>query len=292
MTDMSALSMTRTVLATLLYLAAPAPLLAETYVASWNIQNLGWDNGKDYEMLAEIASAFDFVSVQEVMSQEGINLFEGALEAKTGVSWSQLCSHPLGAGSYKEMYCFVWRDNRVTWIDGAVVYIDDRKLFAREPFSARFETYDEIRFVATSIHAIYGQNVAARKAEAMALRRYRDWLQESFSDDPIFLMGDFNLAPTNPAWGPLGEVAYPLIQDEATTISTIEGRYANLYDNIWAPAETSLPITGAGRLPFPQLHSISHQDARDSISDHIPVYMTLDAKAATVQFPKHTGEGY
>jgi len=83
------------------------------------------------------------------------------------------------------------------------------------------------------------------------LRDYHDWLRETFEERPVFLMGDFNLAPTNPAWGPMGEVAYPLIQEGATTISMIDGRFANLYDNIWVDVEMDLPIAGFGRLEFP-----------------------------------------
>lgn len=271
---------------------APLPSAAETHIASWNIRNLGWDNGKDYAALADIGARFDFISVQEVMSQDGIDQMQAALEAHSGEIWEQLCSHLIGRGSYREMYCFIWRDGSVTWIDGAVVYTDDRDLFAREPFSARFETHDGIRFVATSVHSIYGDSVAVRQAEATALRSYHDWLTEAFPDTPVLLMGDFNLAPTNPAWGPLGAIAHPLIQDGATTISTIEGRYANLYDNIWVPADTDLQISGAGRLPFPQVLGVSHEHARDAISDHIPVYLTLDAAISPVQYAPHMKTDY
>lgn len=263
------------------------PVYAETHIASWNIQNLGWNNDKDYSALARIGANFDFISIQEVMNDEGISRMEAAIEAQSGEAWDTLCSHLVGRGSYKEMYCFLWRDSAVTWIDGAVVYLDDRNLFAREPFSARFETEEGIRFVATSIHSIYGKNVAQRQEEATALRRYRDWLVDSFPETPVFLMGDFNLPPTNPAWAPLGEVAYPLIQDEATTISTIDGRYANLYDNIWAPADVEIQVSAAGRLPFPQVMGITHEAARAHISDHIPVFMTLDANAEPISFPAH-----
>jgi endonuclease/exonuclease/phosphatase family metal-dependent hydrolase len=254
---------------------------AETRVASWNIRNLGWDNGKDYAALAEVGRYFDLISVQEVMSEEGIARFEAALEARTGADWDRLCSHLIGRGSYREMYCFTWRADAVTWVEGAVVYTDDRDLFAREPFSAVFETYDRVRFVATGVHSIYGDSVAVREAEARALRAYHDWLRASFPGLPVLLMGDFNLAPTNPAWAPMGEVAYPLIQEGATTLSTIDGRFANIYDNIWVDAGVELPVTAFGRVEFPhQILRITHEAARDSVSDHIPVYVTLSAEGS------------
>jgi hypothetical protein len=247
--------------------------------------------GKDYAALAEVGALFDLIAVQEVMSQEGVDRFQSALEARTGAAWDQLCSHLIGRGSYQEMYCFVWRSDRVSWVDGAVVYLDDRDLFAREPFSAVFETRDRIRFIATSVHAIYGEDVAEREAEARALRGYHDWLSASFPQVPILLMGDFNLPPTNAAWAPMGEVAYPLIREGATTLSTIEGRFANLYDNIWVDTDADLPVSGFGLVAFPHdVLGISHETARDRVSDHVPVYVELSVDAS-VRFAPNNFEG-
>ena len=264
---------------------------AETRVASWNIRNLGWDNGKDYAALAEVGRYFDLISVQEVMSEDGIARLETALEARTGASWDRLCSQLIGRGSYREMYCFIWRDDTVSWVEGAVVYIDDRDVFAREPFSAVFETHDRVRFVATGVHSIYGDSVEVREAEAGALRSYHDWLNATFPGLPVLLMGDFNLPPTNPAWAPMGEVAYPLIQEGATTISSKDGRFANLYDNIWVNTGVDLPITEFGRVEFPhQILRITHEAARDRVSDHIPVYVTL-ASGASARFDQNDFDG-
>ncbi len=118
-----------------------------------------------------------------------------ALEARTGARWASLLSHALGRGSYKEFYAFLYRTDTITWIDGAVIYLDDRGVFAREPFSARFETADGFQFVLTSVHSLYGKSVAEHEAEAVALRSYLDWLNETIEGSPVFLTGDFNLPP-------------------------------------------------------------------------------------------------
>jgi len=268
-----------------------SPALAETRIASWNIRNLGWDNNKDYAALAEVGSLFDLIAVQEVMSEAGIDRLEAALETRTGAEWDRLCSHLIGRGSYREMYCFTWRADRVAWVEGAVVYTDDRDLFAREPFSAVFETSDRVRFLAATLHAIYGENVAGREAEARSLRAYHDWLRASFPGLPVLLMGDFNLPPTNPAWGPMGEVAYPLIQEGATTISSRDGRFANLYDNVWVDVGADLPISGYGRVEFPhRVLGITHEAARERVSDHIPVYVSI-AAGASARFASHDFAG-
>lgn len=257
-------------------------------IASWNIQNLGWNNGKDYQALGIVGSHFDLIAVQEVMSEEGIIRFQEALEDETLTAWDRSCSHLKGRGSYKEMYCFVWRMDSFELEGGETVFLDSQDVFAREPYSAIFRAASGFRFKATSIHAIYGNSVEERQREALALREYYDWLAASFPDLPIFLMGDFNLAPTNPAWQDLGEILHPLIQDGSTTISSIDGRFANLYDNIWVPAGRDLPITSYGRLEFPhQTLGITHEEARASVSDHIPVWVRIDMEAPARRFDPH-----
>ena len=266
----------------------PRPVDAQEYIASWNIQNLGWNNNKNYVALGVIGAHFDFIAVQEVMNEEGIKGFRNALEAETGTAWLKTCSHLVGRGSYQEMYCFIWKEDSFTLEGGETVFFDNRDVFAREPYSAVFKSATGFRFVATSIHAIYGRNVAQRQAEAQALREYYDWLAQEFPDAPVFLIGDFNLAPTNPAWAPLGEVMHPLIQEGATTISTIDGRFANLYDNIWVPADQTLPILDFGRLEFPhEILGITHEEARTSVSDHIPVWVKVDGRSGGAVFPPH-----
>ncbi|WP_243267866.1 hypothetical protein [Sulfitobacter sp. DSM 110093] len=162
--------------------------------------------------------------------------------------------------------------------------MDNRDVFAREPFSARFETNDGFQFVMATVHPIYGKSVAEREKEAHALRSYLDWLNDSFEGSPSFLTGNFNLPPTNPAWGPVGQTAAQLITGGGTTLSTKDGRFANLYDDIRAPPGVSLPIHASGRLEFPhKVLGITHAEARDSVSDHIPVWLSPDAEP--VNFP-------
>ncbi|MEP3669903.1 MAG: endonuclease/exonuclease/phosphatase family protein [Roseibium sp.] len=263
------------------------PAVAETYVASWNIRNLGWDNDKDFAALAEIGGAFDFIAVQEVMSEEGLEDFVDALETRTGSDWTSMASHAIGRGSYKEHYAFVWKDAKVTWLDGAAVYLDDRDIFSREPYSARFRTHDGVDFLVGTAHLIYGDTVEGREAEARALAGYRDWLYENFPGTPLFIMGDFNLTPDNGAWGPLSSSMRPLLRDGGTTLSKRDGQYANLYDNIWVQSEVALPISGWGIMKFPERLGVSHEIARASISDHAPVWVSLDASVDPIVFPPY-----
>lgn len=269
-----------------LSLASPAQAV-ETYVASWNALHLGWDNGKDYAAAAKVAASFDLIALQEIMSVEGLEQLELSVEALTGESWSTMASEAIGRGSYREHYAFLWRDAQVSWVDGAVVYLDDRDAFSREPFSARFETVDGYQLLLASVHLIYGETVEGREFEAQALAGYKSWLEDSFPETPIFIAGDFNLPPSNPAWAAVGVNSTPLITEGATTLSKRDGHFANLYDNIWAPSGTPLPITGYGIHDFPAALELTHEEARDRVSDHAPVFMVIDPEAEPVTLAPH-----
>ena len=250
--------------------------LADLALASFNIQHLGWDNDKDYEALAVIGRQFDFIAVQEVMNAEGIERKVEALEAQTGESWSTIYSHPIGRGSYQEKYAFVWRDSAVAYVDGAVVYVDERDTFAREPFSARFRSRPTgVEFAAATIHVLFGDSVSDRTPEIRYLARYWEWLADVYPGTSRMLFGDFNLNPGHEAWEPIKAEAQKLIEGGGTTISPIDGRFPNTYDNIIVGQGTALDIRESGSYPFPRTLGISHEEARDHVSDHVPVFALM-----------------
>ncbi len=104
-------------------MAIPVAAFATVSVASFNIQNLGWQNSKDYKTVALITSSFDVVAVQEVMNEEGAERLHRALEKVSGEAWSYMMSHLIGRGSYKEAYAIYSRDSAARYLDGAVVYL-------------------------------------------------------------------------------------------------------------------------------------------------------------------------
>jgi len=252
------------------------PAVAGTFIASWNVEHLGWGHDKNYSELAQVAKNFDLIGLEEVMNTKGVDQVVAALDAQTGVKWKSLVSDVQGRTRYKEAYAFVYRPDRVEWVGGAANYIDDKDQFQRPPFSAQFKTAGGFDFVFAIIHQTYGKKPADRQVEARALPRYRQWLDDQFKV-PVFIAGDFNLPPTDPSFAGLKQVAQPLILKGNTTISTINGRFANLYDNIWAPRDTPLPIDAVGRVEYPhKILGITHKVARKTVSDHIPVWMHID----------------
>lgn len=264
------------ILSLTMFVMLPAVAVADIRIASFNVRNYGWNNGKDYAQLATILNRFDLIAIQEVMDPEQPQRMAKRLTQMTGDPWQEMTSHLIGRSTYKEAYTFLWRDSAVEYVDGAVVYLDDRDTFAREPFSARFRSRQTgTLFAMSNIHVLYGDSIRDRLPEIHALARYWDWLSEIYPDTPRILAGDFNLSPHHDGWQPLiAKGARPAIQDGATTLSTTDGRYANLYDNLWhVPGK--LDINEVGIFRFPQTLGISHEQARDTISDHAPVYLAL-----------------
>ena len=85
------------------------------------------------------------------------------------------------------------------------------------------------------------------------------------------------MPPRHKGWQTLKDLGVePLITEElgASTLSTKEGVFANLYDNIWVGSK-SFMIGEVGILEFPKLLGLTHKEARRSVSDHAPVYMHL-----------------
>ncbi|HZJ95708.1 MAG TPA: endonuclease/exonuclease/phosphatase family protein [Thiopseudomonas sp.] len=244
--------------------------------ASWNIQHLGHGHHKKYTGLAAIAGKVDLLAVQEVMTKQGLLRLKKAIEKHTDEQWSYLISRPVGSKDYKEMYAFLWRDSAVELVQGQQTYPDQRKRFIREPFSAHFRSkHDNSELAVGTVHILYGRSIKDRTPEIQALAQYWRWMQTTYPDTALVLAGDFNLPPEHDAWHALKRYAKPLITVGATTLSEKNGRYANLYDNIWVEKDSQLDIAQAGIIAFPKMLKMDHKDSRQYMSDHAPVYMSL-----------------
>ncbi|TVU87323.1 endonuclease/exonuclease/phosphatase family protein [Vreelandella titanicae] len=266
-------------LLTVLMLAlAPAMATADMIVGSWNLRQLGWDNGKDIEKLAHIMQSMDLIAIQELMSDDALGELVNQLETTTGEGWESMASHSLGKGErYREHYGFVWRESEVEYAQGAVVFLDHDDVFAREPYSAVFRDVESgLELALANLHVVYGDSVGDRVPEIEALADYWGWLEEVYPGTPRLIAGDFNLEPDHEAWGPLREAgAMPALERVATTLALETGVYRSLYDNFWYE-NNGLPVTDQGMIPFPSVFGMEHDVARSEVSDHAPVFIALD----------------
>lgn len=251
------------------------PALADLMIATWNIQRLGSNNEKNFDELASISGHADFLAIQEVMTDEAVSNLEAALEKSTGLKWSSIESVASGRGSYKEHYAFIWKDAAVSYVDGAVSYLDRRDIFEREPFSAKFEELATGReFIAATVHVIYGAGPSVREPEIRELASYWSWLGDVYPGvGNTFLMGDFNTPPSDRAWKAMAGLAKPSITTGASTLSETNGRFVSLYDNVWTQASGGPTISKAFVVNYPKLIGWSHSESRKHISDHAPVFV-------------------
>lgn len=258
-------------------LLAMFPMIAKSdiIIGSWNIKHLGWNNDKSMSEVAHIAKHFDFLALQELMNPSALVELEEAVEAASGEPWSSMASDDLGRSTYKEHYGFLWRESEIKYDSGAVVFLDNSDVFAREPYSAKFLALESgQQFAAATVHVVYGDSVIDRLPEIEALADYWQWLKEVYPGTPRLLMGDFNLRPSHEGWAELRNLgATPAITEGATTLGTTNGVWSNLYDNIWHSVQA--PITDSGILLFPDLLPGKHTAVRDSVSDHAPVWVAF-----------------
>lgn len=281
----------------LLVCATTAAATAEgVRAASFNIQHLGYNNDKNFDAVARIIATMDIVAVQEMMNQSGAYDLHSALQRKTGVEWGILYSDALGRSTYREHYLFLYREDRVRYQGQAVVYIDDRDVFARPPFSASFVGRAGEPFVLSNVHITSGQRIADRTVETDALASYWTWLEEVYTDvDPgrIAILGDFNLPPHHSGFEALRQHATPLPINRDTTLSTIDG-YANPFDHIFVPHGEQFGVAGYGKIDLmarlSETTGLNWNNAavRNLVSDHAPVYFVFDG--ATQKYPMRVGE--
>lgn len=249
---------------------------SDIIVGTWNVKRLGHGEKQNYEALAEIAQRMDVIALQEVMSESGLGRLEKTLERRTGESWSTIASHAIGSSSYKEFYAFLWRDKAVEYDEGAVVYLDRGDRFIREPFSAQFKSKrDNSKLAIATVHILYGKGISDRKPEILELSQYWTWFTGLYPEAEHMLVGDFNLEPNHPAWQSLKAYARPLVTSGASTLSSTNGHFANLYDNIWVAKKSRLKIVSAGIINFPKILGFNHEVSRATVSDHAPIYLTL-----------------
>ena len=263
----------KSILLSFLLLILPVNSWAEVRIASWNIQRMTSEN-KDMNAIVKIASYFDVIGIQEVMEEQALVDLAQKLTISTNEEWGVLVSHPIGRGSYKESYGFIWRKSQIDYYDSAVVYLDDNDVFTREPLSAKFQLKTGEKIILANVHILYGDSKNDRIPEIKALSNYWEWLAATFPNEQYIILGDFNLNPNEPEFDSLKKYAYPAITSGASTLKNANSEYANLYDNIWYPKNLDGNLS-SGILRYPEILNWTHEYAKAKVSDHAPVFLII-----------------
>jgi endonuclease/exonuclease/phosphatase family metal-dependent hydrolase len=178
-------------------------------VATWNIANLGVQDrlDSDYALMAEMASWFDLVAIQEVNDNlRGIEAIHAKLPARYDLLFSD-------SSGNQERQAFLYDSRKISRLrEVGRVSIPPRDLprikvsgsltafggFDRGPYLASFES-GSFRFGLLNVHLFYGsrkaRDINRRVLETFAVAWWADKThRDAFSYvDDVIPLGDFNL---------------------------------------------------------------------------------------------------
>ena len=245
----------------------------ELILASFNIRIFSTGSRDDAELalIADRLQQFDLIAVQELRDEEVVDRTLQIL-ADRGHAFRAVVSPPAGRG-VKELYAFLYRPDKVQALGPQRLYPDPDDVFIREPFWASFQA-GQFDFTLVTIHAIYGDSKAARRAEAALLDDIYQLVQGADPDEQdVIVLGDFNLPPDDPGFVELDTLLDPLFTgDIRTTISD-----ASLYDNIWFDPQYVQEWTGQIGMDRFDETAFGNDDkaASRAVSDHRPIWATF-----------------
>jgi hypothetical protein len=81
-------------------------------------------------------------------------------------------------------------------------------------------------------------------------------------------------------------------------LSTTDGKFANLYDNIFISKQSAIRVNKVEVYDYPKFLGLTHAKGRDSVSDHAPIFLNASlsggsaaqsASAMTAQAQPGTG---
>ena len=238
-------------------------------------------------LLATVIDGFDLVAIQEVMTKRAAEQLDAALPNHAIL----LTDGPLPAnGRYREYYAFAYRESRLDPTINTTVP-DPTHAFIRDPFLGCFAVRGDGELCLLTIHVVFGDRVAERKAEILQLDDALRWAQEVRAHEQDWVvLGDFNRPvddgdpDTEPEeeWRELLDrkgLRVPVVlaapPGEPPTTITAKG-YANAYDHVFVSAELADAVLGAGRVDIVQEHCDGDfASCRERLSDHAPVYVEI-----------------
>lgn len=248
----------------------------KAYIASFNALRLG-ETQKNYKELSKILTLFDIVGLVEVSNRQGVEILTDELEKYTHEKWNyHISPYPVGTKKYKEYYAYIWKADKVQFLNSKGFYDDKNDKFIREPYGADFKI-GNFDFTFIVIHSIYGKNKSVRTAEAMNLDKvYNHFQTLDKKENDIILAGDFNLSVRSEGFSNLlnhkDKIVNCISPNMKTTIGT-KG-YANQYDNIFISEIYTKEYTE--RSGGVDTANGKYKQTRKMISDHIPVFIEVN----------------
>lgn len=263
---------------TILFLAISLVAFSEeAYIASFNILRLGDSKQKDLSKTADILRGFDIVGLVEVINKNGVEDLVDELNKYNKEKWDYHIS-PYGVGSskHKEFFAYIYKKDKVKFLKSEGFYKDGKSSLLREPYGASFKI-NNFDFTFVLVHTIYGNNESQRKAENFKMLNVYEYFQDKDKkENDIIIAGDFNLYALDESFKPLlkskDKITYAVDPAIKTTLSP-RGR-ANSYDNMFLSLKFTKEFTGiSGAIDFADGN---YAKAREIISDHLPIFITVE----------------
>ncbi|XP_033934242.1 deoxyribonuclease-1-like [Pseudochaenichthys georgianus] len=253
-------------------------------IGAFNIQCFGTRKSQNKEVMdiiTQIVLRYDIILIQEVRDKDGtvtqrlMDLVNQVSHQFTNISSEPL---PLGPGSHKERYLFLYKHNKVTVTDS--FQYDEGKAgdFNRPPFVVQFSSTQTAvtDFVLIPIHTSPSTAVEELKALVDVVKEAK----RKWQNNNIMALGDFNAGsnyvpmskrPTIPLFDT--NVFHWLIGDYVDT--TVSGS-KQAYDRIVVTDDMYKGVSpcSAGIFDFKNQYALTLDEAK-AVSDHFPVEVEL-----------------
>ena len=249
----------------------------ELKFASWNIRILSDRSRDDTELkkIANILVKYNFISIVELRDEKVLKRLQNILTA-LGKTYRYDISPQVGRG-VKERVAFLYDPTFIEVVQPGELYpdaADGTDDFIRDPYWATFRA-GKFDFSVIAVHIIWGDRVADRRSEIMALGHVYEHVQKhnGADEDDILLVGDFNRDPSdNKAFEILRTV--PTMTHLFALPQKSHIKDSSLYDNILFQTSALTEYTGeCGIDKFDETDFANDDEAAsDAVSDHRPVW--------------------
>ena len=269
-------------------------------LAAWNIRILS-DRSRDDTELHKIAQTlidYDFIAISELRDEKVLKRIQKIL-SESGAEYGYLMSDPVGreGSPHRECYAFLYYKGLVSVVKDGELYpdtADGKDDFVRDPYWATFRA-GKFDFSVIVVHTVWGDAVAGRRAEIMALADVYAYVQKvNGTEDDVLLVGDFNREPDDTvAYSNL--MALPSMTHLFRLPQKSHIRDSSLYDNIFFQTDYVTEYAGHfGIDKFDETDFANDDNAAERVvSDHRPVWAVfridgLDTPATSsgVRVPK------
>jgi len=250
------------------FLFASSALFAQTLrIATFSMARLEDSPKRNYAVLAQIVRRFDLVGCIDVGAPEGL----ARIMKYLGNEWTSFVSErPNGNGSLKEYYGFIWKSGKIRFAHSLGYFKDSNNLFATKPYGAEFLTSNG-DFTLILVHL--SENVAP---EARHLGEVYEYFLGLVAAGNVILGGDFNHVSSDQLDGfREAENLTDAMDFDTRTVLGLHGP-ALSSDHIFVNLFTRGSLREAGAYDYvPELGAGDYSKCRDTISDHLPVYIEL-----------------